>query len=668
MVKASKVLSTEKTYINPVHNRSCPDPYVLKFCGEYWAYCTGFWHDGRCFGILHSTDLVHWTELSGAMEPFPEGYTCYWAPEVIYDNGKFYMYYSVGNEVNMQVRVAVAEDPAGPFMDSGHGLTKEEFAIDAHIFIDEDGSRYMFYATDFLTHSHIGTGTVCDRMIDLFTLAGNPQPVSRAKYDWQVYHPNRPEKGGVRWHTVEGPFVLKHKNLYYQMFSGGNWQNPTYGVSYAVSDKILLGEEWSQVCDGVDVLPIIRTLPDKVIGPGHNSVVRGPDNQQLYCIYHCWAKDGSARVLAIDRQDWAGDRMTVLGPSFTPQPVPNQPFIKGFSNAQDQESFRWKFTGGEWIHQKNELVQNSVDSKPHARLPLPASSSIIELSFRIIDKEIGNGELEIGLYNQNGKAISFSLLPNERLIKFLCPMDGRQQSIKLPKEFNTSAYHLLRIDIDGLLVKLALEGVAQKWEERLSSPIDSIELGTSSLAASFRGFELTVGWQDLFTDENLKVSDLGWYGEDIDLNWTIAGQKLCYVGSETSSSSIRKGPLLNSYELVINAELGAGSFEENGSYGFYPVITNSENGALLTVERSKIDKESWVLMKDGEQIYQFPDGFDPSIAQHFRFRKENGALSVQWESLILAEIEIPSEPSCIGLYTDRSKARFDMVRVIAIRE
>ena len=65
---------------------------------------------------------------------------------------------------------------------------------------------------------------------------------------------------------------------------------------------------------------VIRTLPGLVTGPGHNSVVRGPDNRQLYCVYHRWVDD--ARVLSIDPLDWAGDRLLVLGPSYTPQPAP----------------------------------------------------------------------------------------------------------------------------------------------------------------------------------------------------------------------------------------------------------------------------------------------------------------------------------------------------------
>jgi beta-xylosidase len=196
-----------ETYTNPVYPQSFPDPFVLKFRGEYFAYCTGDASDGNLFGILHSKDLVNWAYIGSAMEPLASRPPFYWAPEVIYDNGKFYLYYSAGNEILMEIRVAVSDRPDGGFVDAGVRLTKEEFAIDAHVFIDDDRSRYLFYATDFLEYSHIGTGTVVDRMIDWKTLAGKPRPVSRAKYDWQVYDPARKEKGGVRWHTVEGPTV-----------------------------------------------------------------------------------------------------------------------------------------------------------------------------------------------------------------------------------------------------------------------------------------------------------------------------------------------------------------------------------------------------------------------------------------------------------------------------
>src|SRR5204862_1211847 len=142
-----------------------------------------------------------------------------------FSDGTYHLYYSVGNETFMEIRVATSREPSGPYVDTGRKLTTQDFAIDPHVFIDDDGSSHMFYATDFLDYSHVGTGTVVDRMLDPFPLAGNPRPVTRAKYDWQVYDPARREKGGDRWHTVEGPVVPKRTGTYFELFSGGNWPN-----------------------------------------------------------------------------------------------------------------------------------------------------------------------------------------------------------------------------------------------------------------------------------------------------------------------------------------------------------------------------------------------------------------------------------------------------------
>src|SRR6476620_1155990 len=95
-----------ETYLNPVYPHSFPDPFVLKYLGRYYAYAPGHAPDGRIFEAITSTDLVNWETLGGAMDPLETGEPFYWAPEVTYYNGKFYLYYSVGNEKLMTLRVA----------------------------------------------------------------------------------------------------------------------------------------------------------------------------------------------------------------------------------------------------------------------------------------------------------------------------------------------------------------------------------------------------------------------------------------------------------------------------------------------------------------------------------------------------------------------------------
>jgi GH43 family beta-xylosidase len=451
------------TYTNPVYPHSFPDPFVLKHRGEYWGYCTGLWRDGRAFGVIHSRDLVDWKEMPGALEPLPGNHPCYWAPEVDLFEGRFYLYYSVGNEERMEIRVAVADHPAGPFVDSGRRLTSEPFAIDAHVFTDDDGSRWLFYATDFLDRDHVGTGTVRDRLADPFTLEGSPQPVALPRHDWHVYHPNRPEKGGVRWHTVEAPFVLRRKGLLYEMFSGGNWRNPTYGVSYATARSVHDPGEWAQAADGERVLPILRS-GGEAVGPGHNSAVRGPDNRQLYCVYHRWSAGLEERVMAIDPLDWAGERMLILGPTATPQPGPVLPAVSDLLDAPAV------------LEPGREIWYGAA-----------APSFLAEVSAR--------GGAAVAVRGAGAELVRITLRPE---------------------------LQLLRVEVDGLRVSLS-HGGAPVWRGRLGAPAEGIALAATREPAEFSGFSLSLGWEDLF-EEDGDPAGLGW--EVLEGSWTVRNGRL----------------------------------------------------------------------------------------------------------------------------------------------
>lgn len=646
-----------ETYTNPVYGREFPDPFVLKYCGEYWAYCTGLWHDGRCFGVLRSTDLVNWTELDGAMEPLA-GKPLYWAPEVSYYNGRFYLYYSVGNETLMEIRVAVSEDPAGPFVDSGQRLTKEDFAIDPHVFQDEDGARYLFYATDFLEHTRIGTGTVVDRLLDPFRLAGQPRPVSRARYDWQIYDPNRAEKGGVRWHTVEGPFVLKHKGLYYEMFSGGNWKNISYGVSYATSHDLTNPDEWEQAADGQQILPILRTIPGQVIGPGHNSVVRGPDNRQLYCVYHRWALDGRARLLSIDPLDWVGERMMVLGPSVAPAPVPNRPVRAGFSNPGGVGN--WRYSSGRWSVKKDELLQEETTGRAEVHLEPETPYFKAEVSLRALDGKKGTGILGIGLSSQNNEQLYFNLRAAEKCLEVSSPQSDLIHRGLLIPDFDFGVYHLLSLEVAGRQVSLQLdEGYRLTYS--MAEPVKELRLFSEDTSAAFRGFSLTIGWEDDFTHEyEPKIYEWESVGEAS--NWQVH-EKTLWGKAGQQPQIVSKGPFLTAYELVVNARL-AELAAPGGGYGIYPAWrSETQPGPLWQLEQTH---HGWALRcQDGanNQLFFLPPQFEPLIYQQFRFYKQQTQLSLFWESLELGQIAVPDETTCVALWVKQGSAGFDMVRV-----
>jgi len=322
------------SYSNPVWDGYFADPFVLRWNGAYYAYGTDPVSDSgaatRVFPVLRSADLATWEPLGRALErpaaaagelPF----TSFWAPEVAERDGTFFMYYSAadatGDETH-RLRVATAVDPAGPFVDRGILLLPNEgFTIDAHPFRDPlDGRWYLFFAKDFFD-GRVGTGiAVVPLADDMLSIAGDVTPVLRATADWHIYERNRTIYGRQwdAWHTIEGPFVVARDGKYYCFYSGGSWRTPLYGVGVAVADGVLGPYREPRRPDGPAVL---RTVPGKVVGPGHISVVPGPDGTSLFMVYHAWDVELTARRMCIDPLPWTADGPRCLGPTTGPQTV-----------------------------------------------------------------------------------------------------------------------------------------------------------------------------------------------------------------------------------------------------------------------------------------------------------------------------------------------------------
>lgn len=317
----------QRMYNNPVWPEYFADPFVLRWRDAYYAYGTSPAPDDRrrVFPVLRSPDLVEWEHVGGALDTTSVEGNHYWAPEVAERDGVFYMYYSAAGgagDESHRLRVATAEHPAGPFRDIGQLLLpSEDFSIDAHPFQDPQDQRwYLFFAKDFFDE-RVGTGiAVVPLADDMCSVVGEPVAVVRASADWQIYERNREIYGKqwAAWHTVEGPFVLFHEGRYYCLYSGGSWQTPEYGVSFAVADSVTgpYHDLWSE--EGPAVL---RGVANQVVGPGHNSVVLGPDGRTNFMVYHAWDTAHTARRMCIDPLEWTERGPRCLGPSTGPQPI-----------------------------------------------------------------------------------------------------------------------------------------------------------------------------------------------------------------------------------------------------------------------------------------------------------------------------------------------------------
>jgi len=310
-------MSATPTLPQPVYTEYFADPFVWEHRGEYFAIGTGereaTGHPGEMiFPLLRSDDFHTWNYAGRALlRPEHALGVNFWAPEVAFAEGKFWLYYSAGfGDKQHQLRAATSDTPLGPYQDFGRALIDLSccpFAIDAHPFRDDDGQWYLFYARDFLDRSdtvRAGTALMAARLKSMSELADEGRVILRARHDWQRFQQHREMYGATYdWHTLEGPFVRRHDGRYFCFYSGGRWEDETYGVDYAVADSVL--GPYSDA--GNEAGPrVLRSVPGARIGPGHNSVVRGPDGSD-YLVFHAWDPQMTARRMFIERLVWTSE-------------------------------------------------------------------------------------------------------------------------------------------------------------------------------------------------------------------------------------------------------------------------------------------------------------------------------------------------------------------------
>jgi xylan 1,4-beta-xylosidase len=265
-----------RTYRNPIIPHIGPaDPAVIRYNGTYYLYPT--W-DCKGYEVFVSKDLVNW-ERKGKC--FADARGGAWAPDVFHDtkgNGGFYLYYTVDRPGGGKlIGVAVSPDPLGPFADQG---TLVQDAIDAHVFRDDDGKLYLYYCD-----LSGGPNRIAVRpMADPLTLTGEPIVLISPTDEWE-------RRGGP---IAEGPWMLKHKGVYYLMYSGSGADTPHYAIGYATA-KSPLGPFTKHPGN-----PIAQR-GNGIFGPGHHCVVSGPDGK-LWMVYHQKRNDqvNWQRFLAID--------------------------------------------------------------------------------------------------------------------------------------------------------------------------------------------------------------------------------------------------------------------------------------------------------------------------------------------------------------------------------
>jgi beta-xylosidase len=309
----SPAMSSAGTYTNPVFAKDFPDPMILRVnAHSYYAYgTTTEWSAlGTEFPILHSTDLVHWRHVGNGF-PHPPSWASgdYWAPDVLYHGGLYYLYYT-GLKGTHCVAAATGKTPIGPFVTRaiiGCGDGRGTGYIDPDVLIDPGGKAYLYVSVDNPEHSI----SVIPLKADLLHAAGPRIRLFGLTQQWEH---------GEFFSTVEGPFVIRQGNFYYLFYSANDW-NGDYAMGYAVG-RSPLGPFTKCACN-----PILHGTA-AILGPGGGSVVEGPDARQ-WLLFHAWDdgglegyQAGGIRAMLLEPIGWQDTRAVVAPPMNAPQPMP----------------------------------------------------------------------------------------------------------------------------------------------------------------------------------------------------------------------------------------------------------------------------------------------------------------------------------------------------------
>lgn len=254
----------------PETNVFLGDPFVLLDDGTYYMYGTGQNSDTG-IEVYKSDNLRDWIGPVGATGGFAlheddvYGERWFWAPEVYRIGDTYYMFFSVEEHM----AIAVSDSPLGPFVQENPSVLREEKSIDHHLFVDDDGTQYLYFA-NFKEGLEIWGAEINDDFSSIKeeTLT---KIISKSQ-DWEM---SRKEPVGT---VNEGPYVIKKDDGYYMTYSANHYASPDYGIGLAYADQPL--GEWTKS----DQNPVIQN-PDGLVGTGHSAFFRDKEGE-LYIVYH----------------------------------------------------------------------------------------------------------------------------------------------------------------------------------------------------------------------------------------------------------------------------------------------------------------------------------------------------------------------------------------------
>jgi len=276
---------------NPIFEGWYADPEGIIFEKTFWVYPTfsAPYKDQVFLDAFSSPDLIHWTKHARILDTTAVKWAkrAVWAPSIIKNKNKYYLFFGANDIQNDNeiggIGVAVSSKPQGPYKDYlGKPLVDKFYngaqPIDQFVFKDKDGQHYLIY----------GGWRHCN--------------IAKLRSDFTGFIPfndNTIFKEITPENYVEGPFMFIRNNKYYFMWSEGGWTGPDYCVAYAIAD--------SPLGPFKRIGKILEQNPKIATGAGHHSVIKHPNSDKYFIIYHrrpLNETDGNSRETCIEEMNF----------------------------------------------------------------------------------------------------------------------------------------------------------------------------------------------------------------------------------------------------------------------------------------------------------------------------------------------------------------------------
>lgn len=316
----------EDMYHNPILTGMHPDPSIVRVGEDYYMVNSSFVFF-PCIPISHSRDLIHW-EVIGHAITNPEwakldeleGGRGYWAPDISYYDGRFYIAatYRLNDTGTVYRRqmITSAKRPEGPYCEP---VFLEEDGIDPSIFTDDDGRRYV----------------LLNRGARIFEISPDgKKQISKAELLFYGDYKRAPE----------GSHLLKKDGWYY-LFEAEGGTGPGHRITVSRS-RTLKG-----IYEPCPFNPIMRQTDENgaIQRCGHGKPVQ-TQNGEWYMVYLCGRQLDKqysmlGRETALDPITWTADGWPMVnrlqGPSYLQvRPnLPNHPFEE--DNTPGGNAFEW---------------------------------------------------------------------------------------------------------------------------------------------------------------------------------------------------------------------------------------------------------------------------------------------------------------------------------------